>query len=179
MVDAVGWTGMVLVGGLISLTREPRDRIRAITLVAGVHAVLVLAMGMQHTVWTVGAAMAGILGGYAVTNAVTATIWQLKTPSELQGRVFAVRRMMAWSAEPVAYGLAGPVVALVGAPLSAEGGALHGVTGAGAGADIAAVFLLLGPALLAVVAATLLRPSVRRLERVLPDAPSPVKVPAA
>jgi MFS transporter, DHA3 family, macrolide efflux protein len=132
--------------------------------------VLVLSMGLHHSIWTVGAAMAGILGGYAVTNAVTATIWQLKTPSEVQGRVFAVRRMMAWSAEPVAYGLAGPFVLLAGTPLTDEGGLLRAVTGGGPGAGIAAVFLLLGPVLLAVVVATALRPSVRHLERRLPDA---------
>jgi MFS family permease len=173
VVNAVGWTGMVVVAGILSVTRQPRDGVRAILVVASLHAVLVLSMGLHHSIWTVGAAMAGILGGYAVTNAVTATIWQLKTPSQVQGRVFAVRRMMAWSAEPVAYGLAGPFVVLAGTPLTDEGGLFRGVTGGGPGAGIAAVFLLLGPVLLAVVAATALRPSVRHLERDLPDAVSP------
>lgn len=107
--------------------------------------------------------MFGILGGYAVTNAATSTLWQLKTPQDKQGRVFAIRRMVAWSAEPLAYGLAGPVAQLFGTPIAQN-------LGLGQGGGIAVVFLLAGPALLLVITATYLRPRVRHVERELPDA---------
>ncbi|MEU0562290.1 MFS transporter [Dactylosporangium sp. NPDC006015] len=177
IVEAVGWAGMVLGGAVISVTREPRHRIRAVLTVATVQAVLVVAMGAGHAVWTAAAGMFGILAGYAVTNAVTATLWQRKTPQEVQGRVFAVRRMIAWSAQPLAYATAGPLAQYAATPLVDTGGPLHGtlgrVTGGGTAGGIALVFLAAAPLLLGIVAFTALRPRVRLLERELPDAPAP------
>ncbi|QFU90244.1 MFS transporter [Amycolatopsis sp. YIM 10] len=166
LVNAIGWTGMTVVSLAISMTRGPRRLIRAILTVATCHAVLVLAMGIEQSVWMLAAGMFGILGGYAVTNAASATLWQLKTPQDKQGRVFAIRRMVAWSAEPIAYGLAGPIAQLVGTPLAQR-------LDLGQGGGIAVVFLLVGPALLLVVALTWLRPRVRHAERELPDAIAP------
>ncbi|MGA6161233.1 MFS transporter [Amycolatopsis magusensis] len=163
IVNAIGWTGMTIVSLLISTTRGPQRLIRAILTVATCHAVLVLAMGLEQSVWMLAAGMFGILGGYAVTNAATSTLWQLKTPQDKQGRVFAIRRMVAWSAEPLAYGLAGPVAQLFGTPIAQH-------LGLGQGGGIAVVFLLAGPALLLVITATYLRPRVRLVERELPDA---------
>ncbi|MBN6039846.1 MFS transporter [Amycolatopsis sp. 195334CR] len=171
VVNAIGWTGMTAVSLVISMSRGPRRLIRAILTVATCHAVLVFTMGLEQSVWVLAAGMFGILGGYAVTNAASATLWQLKTPQDKQGRVFAIRRMVAWSAEPIAYGLAGPVAQLVGTPLAQR-------LDLGQGGGIAVVFLLVGPALLLVVALTWLRPRVRHAERELPDAvtPPPLKV---
>ncbi|MET7425066.1 MFS transporter [Dactylosporangium sp. NPDC005555] len=177
IVEAVGWAGMVIGGAVISVTREPRHRIRAVLTVATVQALLVVAMGAGHAVWTAAAGMFGILAGYAVTNAVTATLWQRKTPQEVQGRVFAVRRMIAWSAQPLAYATAGPLAQYAATPLVDPGGLLHGslgrVTGGGTAGGIALVFLAAAPLLLGIVVFTALRPRVRLLEQELPDAPAP------
>ncbi|MFB9449218.1 major facilitator transporter [Dactylosporangium vinaceum] len=183
IVEAVGWAGMVLVGALISVTRQPRRRVRAILVVGGVHAVLVAAMGLTHSVWAVAAGMFAILGGWAVTNAVTATLWQLKTPLDVQGRVFAVRRMLAWSAQPLAYAVAGPVAQYAAAPLVDAGGPLAAslgrVTGGGIAGGIALLFLAAAPLLLGIVAVSALRPRVRLLESELPDVPGEPASPPA
>ncbi|GAA2645569.1 hypothetical protein GCM10010399_94210 [Dactylosporangium fulvum] len=175
VVEAVGWAGMVIGGGIVSLTREPRRRVRAILTVGAVQAVLVAAMGVTHAVWAAAAGMFGILAGYAVTNAVTATLWQLKTPLEVQGRVFAVRGMLAWSAQPLAYGVAGPFAQYAAAPLVDPGGPLAGslgrLTGPGTAGGIALVFLAAAPLLLGIVVASALRPRLRLLEAELPDVP--------
>jgi MFS family permease len=175
VVNAIGSTGMVIVSLVISLTRGPRRRIRAVLTVAACQGLIVIFMGATHTVWTLAAGMFAILGGYAVSGAATSTLWQLKTPREVQGRVFAVRRMFAWSAEPIAYGLAGPIAQFVGTPLVSGHGALADtvgrLTGSGQGGGIAAVLLMAGPLLLCIVALTWLRPRVRHLETDLPDVP--------
>ncbi|WP_052489136.1 MFS transporter [Streptomyces sp. 150FB] len=179
VVNAIGAVGMVVVSGVISLTRPPRRLVRAILTVATLHGCLLVVMGASHgALWLLSAGLFGILGGYAVTNAVTATLWQRKTPVEVQGRVFAVRRMIAWSADPVAFGIAGPVAQFVGAPL-VTATAAHHITGSGAGAGTAMVFLIAGPLLLAVVAVTWLRPRVRRMEHELPDVDAEVAAPSA
>ncbi|MFI6350927.1 MFS transporter [Streptomyces sp. NPDC050560] len=184
VINAVGAVGMIGVSGVMSVTRQPRRLVRAVLLVAVLHSGLLLAMGGSHgapVLLTVG--MFGVLGGYAVTNAVTATLWQRKTPASVQGRVFSVRRMIAWSADPIAFAVAGPVTEYVGRPL-AEGPLTDSagrLTGTGTGGAVAMVFVLSGLLLALVVAVTCVPRAVRRMERDLPDAEQPVAepVPAA
>ncbi|MDT0380775.1 MFS transporter [Streptomyces sp. DSM 42041] len=166
VVNAVGAVGMIVVSALLSVVRLPRGLVRTVFAVTLLHGCLLLLMGAHPALWMLGLGLFGILGGYAVTNAVTPTLWQRKTPTEIQGRVFAVRRMIAWSAEPVAYGLAGPLALHVGGPLA---GAAPWETATGTGAGIAMILLLAGPLLLVVAALAYARPRVRHLERELPD----------
>jgi len=44
-----------------------------------------------------------------IMNAHSQTIWQIQTPRELQGRVFAVRRLIAQFTSPLGVALAGLV----------------------------------------------------------------------
>ncbi|MFO8150791.1 MAG: hypothetical protein R6T93_10875, partial [Trueperaceae bacterium] len=62
-------------------------------------------------------------------NGCSQAIWQNKTAPDVQGRVFAVRRMIAWSSMPLAYLVAGPLADHVFGPLLDEGGALVGSVG--------------------------------------------------
>jgi DHA3 family macrolide efflux protein-like MFS transporter len=173
VINAVGAVGMIAVSGIMSFTRAPKHLVRTILAVAVLHSFLLLAIGASHgTPWVIGACMFGILGGYAVTNAVTPTLWQRKTPAAVQGRVFSIRRLLAWSADPIAFAVAGPLTEQVGTPLangslSESAGRL---TGTGTAGGIAMVFLLSGVLLLGVVAATCVPRAVRRMEQDLPDA---------
>lgn len=49
--------------------------------------------------------------------------WQSKDSPDVEGRVFAVRRMIAWYTMPVAYLIAGPLADRILRPLLMEGGA--------------------------------------------------------
>ncbi|MGN9810003.1 MFS transporter [Micromonospora sp. BQ11] len=173
VINAVGAVGMIAVSGLMSFTRQPRHLVRAVLAVAVLHGFLLVGIGSSQGVpWLLAVCMFGILGGYAVTNAVTPTLWQRKTPTEVQGRVFAIRRLLAWSADPIAFAVAGPLAEYVGTPLvdGPLAGSAGRLTGSGTGGGIAMVFLLAGVLLLGVVAATCVPRSVRRLEQDLPDA---------
>ncbi len=48
-----------------------------------------------------------LVGLVPVMNSHSQAIWQSQTPREMQGRVFAVRRLVAWVLNPVSTGLAG------------------------------------------------------------------------
>lgn len=48
-----------------------------------------------------------------VTNAHSQAIWQSQVPREMQGRVFAIRRVVAWSLGPLGQVLAGLLVGLM------------------------------------------------------------------
>ncbi|MEN3304477.1 MAG: transporter, family, macrolide efflux protein [Micromonosporaceae bacterium] len=171
VINAVGAVGMIAASGVMSVTRQPRHLVRAILAVAVLHAFLLLGAGVTHGAPVLLAiVMFGVLAGYAVTNAVTPTVWQRKTPPEVQGRVFSIRRLLAWSADPIAFGIAGPLTEFVGTPL-ANGPLADSagpITGSGVGGGIAVVFLLSGVLLLVVVACV--PRVVRRLEQELPDA---------
>ncbi|NTX06845.1 MULTISPECIES: MFS transporter [Myxococcus] len=101
------------------------------------------------------------------------SIWQSKVPSELQGRVFAVRRMIALSTPPVAALLSGPLADRFFEPWMAPGGALAGrfgpMLGVGPGRGIALLYLVLGVLCAVNVLVAWLSPRVRNVELELPD----------
>lgn len=102
------------------------------------------------------------------------SIWQRKVAQEVQGRVFAVRRMIAMAVSPVATLLSGPLADKVFEPWLAPGGALAGtvgrVVGTGPGRGIGFLFVVMGVLMAVNVLVTWLSPRVRNLEDELPDA---------
>lgn len=106
-------------------------------------------------------------------NGCSQAIWQSKTAPEVQGRVFAVRRMVAWSSLSLAYLMAGPLADHVFEPLLAENGTLAGsvgrVIGTGEGSGIRLLYIILGMNSLLATVLAFLHPRVRRVERELPD----------
>ncbi len=108
-----------------------------------------------------------------VVNATSQVIWQLKVAPEMQGRVFALRRMVAQAATPLALVLSGPLADRVFEPLLAARGALAGsvgrLIGTGPGRGIAFMFILAGVGMILLATAGWLHPRVRRIEEEIPD----------
>jgi DHA3 family macrolide efflux protein-like MFS transporter len=108
-----------------------------------------------------------------VINASSQAIWQTKTSPEIQGRVFAIRHVIAWSSIPLAYLTAGPLADRLLEPLLAVDGPLAEtigrVTGPGPGRGIGLLFVLLGVVNLLAAAGGALYPRLRLVERELPD----------
>lgn len=107
-------------------------------------------------------------------NAWSRTVWQLKVPAEMQGRVMATRMAIAWSTAPVAFICAGPLADHVFKPLLVEGGPLAGslghVLGTGPGRGLGLLFVVLGLVPLVAAAIGLTNARVRHVEQELPDA---------
>src|SRR5262249_16289438 len=61
---------------------------------------------LSAAVASLGAAMHPIL------NAHSQTIWQSHTPRELQGRVFAIRRLIAWTIQPISIAATGALAGI-------------------------------------------------------------------
>jgi hypothetical protein len=106
-------------------------------------------------------------------NASSQAIWQSKVAPDVQGRVFAVRRALAWSAQIVAPLLAAPLADNVFKPGMAPGGALAAllgpVVGVGANHGIGVLISCLGLLTGVVSVAALLIPAIRNVERDVPD----------
>ncbi|HHX65564.1 MAG TPA: MFS transporter, partial [Chloroflexi bacterium] len=162
----------------------PRRRVYGIFVPAMLSGVVLLVAGLPPDVTVLSVATFIYFTRIPIMNGCSQAIWLSKTAPDVQGRVFAVRRMIGWSAIPVAYLLAGPLADRVFEPLLADGGRLAGsvgrIIGTGPGRGIGLIFILLGIFSIAVALVGLLHPRVRRVEIEVPDAvvdhPSPTPV---
>jgi MFS transporter, DHA3 family, macrolide efflux protein len=107
------------------------------------------------------------------TNACSQAIWQAKVAPDLQGRVFAFRRTIAWSSGIIAPLLAAPLADYIFKPSMAVGGALARILGPivgyGASRGIGVLISLVGLLMAGVSVIAFLIPLIRRVELDLPD----------
>ena len=101
-------------------------------------------------------------------------IWQTKVPPEIQGKVFSIRRTIAWSSRPLAYLLAGPLADRLFEPLLKTDGVLAQsvgrIIGTGAGRGIGLIFILIGGLSILVTIVAYQYAPLRLVEDELPDA---------
>jgi MFS family permease len=166
--------GLLLSGILMSVWRGPTYRVRFILGVAFLQGLGLGACGVQQSVWLIGIGLCIVGFGLPIVNSCTQAVWQTKAAPDIQGRVFAVRRMLVQATTPIAYILAGPLADRVFGPLLVPGGAwAHSVgrfIGVGAGRGIAFLFIVAGAiVMVAAVGAWMVTP-LRELESEVPDA---------
>jgi hypothetical protein len=164
---------MVVGGVLMSVWGGPRRIIRAILLCFLVQGLILLLGGARPNLLLIAGAASVFTFCEPIILASSRTLWQRKVPLDLQGRVFAVRQLIAWSAMPLAFLLAGPLADFIFEPLMAADGTLASTVGAiigvGPGRGIGLLFVLIGCLILAGLAlAARYRPLVR-FEEEIPD----------
>ncbi|MFD3683201.1 MFS transporter [Nocardiopsis sp. NPDC058631] len=123
-----------------------------------------LLMGIAQTPWLWAASAFAAGAALPAVNSAYQAIWQARVPTQVQGRVFGARRLLAQSSLPLGLLVAGPVVDHLLTPLFENGGAeaASGLLGEG---RTGATALLLGIAGLAGLAAALLAAASPRLRR--------------
>jgi DHA3 family macrolide efflux protein-like MFS transporter len=166
--------GGVVGGVLLSVWGGPRRKIHGILVGMTLSSLLglgLLGIGREVVVWAAG----GFLTSFflPIINGSSQAIWQSKVAADVQGRVFAVRRLIAQITAPLAFLLAGPLADRVFEPAMQPGGslepALGNLVGSGTGAGIALIFLVTGILGAGVSLAGYLFPAVREAEDRLPD----------
>lgn len=170
---SAGGVGVVAGSVLFSIWQGPRRRMRAIFIVSFVRGVVLFLAVLQPNAVLIGTAAFIFLFCDPVIFTCSQTIWQTKVRAEVQGRAFAIRRLVAWSTLPLAYVVAGPLVDRIFEPWMAAQGPLArvagGLFGTGPGRGIALLFVVLGVlTVVSVIAGVLYRP-LRELEDRLPD----------
>ena len=170
---SVGGLGFLSGSLLMSAWGGPKVRVMGIYFFELLQASMLFAAGFPPNVFILAVAVFGYFLGVPVVNGCSQAIWQSKTAPDVQGRVFAVRRMIAWSSLPLAYLLAGPLADRVFEPLLASDGALASsvgrIIGTGPGRGIGLLYILLGCVGLTATAVAYLYPRLRHVESELPD----------
>jgi hypothetical protein len=109
-----------------------------------------------------------------MASGTSQSIFQVKVPPDLQGRVFAMRSMISRSIMPIAFLIAGPLADVIFEPLMSTDGALSesfiaSIIGTGPGRGIGLIFLIGMIGQLAATLAAFLNPRIRNIESDIPD----------
>ena len=164
-----------LVGGLVmSAWGGPKRRVHGVlagwalaSLIEGV----LMGIGRALPVWVV----ASFLGAFfiPIINGSNQAIWQAKVAPDVQGRVFSIRRLIAWLVNPLALLVAGPLADFVLEPSMRTGGSLTGtfgwLVGTGPGSGIALIFVFSGLMAMLVGLGGYAIPAIREAETRLPN----------
>lgn len=174
--------GMLAGSVLMSIWGGPRRRVAGILGLLLVQGLSLVAGGIWPRAAAVTAAGFVFLFAMPLLLGTSQALWQSKVPPDLQGRVFAMRRLVAWSTLPLAFVVAGPLADRVFEPWLAPGGALAAtagrILGVGDGRGIGLLLVVMGTLVVLTVAVAARLPRLRRLEEELPDAAVPAAVPA-
>lgn len=164
----------ILAGSLtMSAWGGPKVRVNGIYASRLVQGVVLFTAGLPPRVVTISIAAFLYFFCSPIIGGCSQAIWQVKTAADVQGRVFAVRRMIAWSSLPLAYLAAGPLADHVFEPMLSQGGSLADsvgqIIGTGQGRGIGLLYIILGIITLIATTAGFLYPRVRKVEAELPD----------
>lgn len=175
-VQSLAGVGGLIGGLLMGVWGGPRVKVR------GLFVSLVLAGLVGSTVFAVSRAVPGMMVGaliflfcMPILNGCSQAVWQRKVAPEVQGKVFAARRVLAQALYPVSLLVAGPLADRVLEPAmrSPEASRLAEtfgpLVGVGPGAGMALLMLVAGFLLAATALVGILNPRVRRVESELSD----------
>lgn len=171
-----------LVGGIImSVWGGPRRRVNGIFMgmfLSAIFGQVVLGLGQGIVVWSIGAFM--LMFFVPFINGSNQALWQTKVQPDLQGRVFAVRRLIAQITAPLGILLVGPLADNVFEPAMMADGLLAPIfgdlVGVGAGAGMGLMFVITGSLGAMGGLCGYILPIIRNAEDILPDyAPEPQK----
>ncbi len=179
--QSVAAVGGIIGGVLMSTWGGFKRRVHGVLfgwIIGSVFGQVVYGLGQSLPVW----AVAGFLGAMVVplVNGSNQAIWQAKVAPDVQGRVFATRRLIAWLTTPITPLIAGALADVVLEPGMRVGGPLTGafswLVGSGPGAGMALLVIITGVAASTVGLLGYAFPVVRNAETILPDhdaAPAP------
>lgn len=179
-VQSASAVGGVIGGAALTAWGGPRRKVDGVLLgmvSTSLFGTVVLGLGRSLPVWAVGGFLTMVF--LPMLNGSNQAIWQSKVPPALQGRVFSIRLIIAQVTAPIAMLASGPLADRVFGPAMQASGSLAPVlgwlTGTGSGAGISLMFVLFGLAGAVAGMAGYLIPSVRNVERLIPDHDTPAE----
>ena len=174
LVSSVGAAGGLAGGLIMSAWGGPKRRVHGVLsgwFVSGLVGMTLLGLGQTWPIWAASLFMGSVL--VPIINGSNQAIWQSKVAPDVQGRVFSVRRLIAWATNPLAQLAAIPLADSLLEPAMREGGRLVNtfgwLVGTGPGAGTALIFVFGGVVASGIGLAGYLVPAIRNAEDILPD----------
>ncbi len=175
IVQSAGSAGGIAGSALITAWGGPKRKINGVLggwILSGLLGATLFGINGGLVVWIVASFMGSFFG--PVINSSNQAIWQSKTPPDIQGKVFSVRRLIAQITAPLAMALAGPLADYVFEPsMRAASNPLQDIfgtiTGTGIGAGMAVILFTTGilTTLVGLIAYSIAR--IREVEAIMPD----------
>ena len=174
MVLAASAVGGLVGGMLMGAWGGPKKKIYGILGFSPLLAAGMIVTGLSPSAVLIAIGLFAVFFVAPIINGCSQVIWQTKVEPDVQGRVFATRRMIAQMTAPLSFFLAGPLADRIFEPLLAPGGPLAGsvgaVLGTGEGRGIGFFFIVLGLVFSVAIALAFAYPRLRRIEDEIPDA---------
>jgi MFS transporter, DHA3 family, macrolide efflux protein len=168
LVVSIAGSGMLTGSLIMSAWGGPRRRIRGVFGFELLKGMGILLIGLRPEVWL--AAIGAVIAHFSIPFAAASNqaIWQAKIPQEMQGRVFAIRQMVARSMTPLAFLIVGPLADHVFEPFMRSSLGLSKIIGAvigsGAGRGMGLLFSLMGLIIIIAAVMGMLSPVIRTVE---------------
>ena len=173
-VSSAGAIGGVVGGLVMSAWGGPKRKVNGVLggwALTSVFGTILMGLGRTLPVW----ATASFMDAFFVPliNGSNQAIWQAKVAPDVQGRVFSIRRLIAWFVTPLATLIAGPLADFGLEPAMQAGGAMSRLfaplVGTGPGSGISLLFISLGILGLLFMLVFYSIPTIRDAETILPD----------
>ncbi|MFT5164693.1 MAG: DHA3 family macrolide efflux protein-like MFS transporter [Alteromonadaceae bacterium] len=174
MVMSVGGLGALTGSLYMSLRKQPKSQIYGVLLGGMVYCFFVGLLGFNASLFSAGLALFMLGVTLPITASSSQVIWQTKVEPSFQGRVFALRRMVAQLSVPLGALSVGPLVDHYFQPMmdsNSEAAVFFGsIIGSGDGRGLGLVLVLAAilPFLISILAFAF-KPLIN-IERTLPDA---------
>ncbi len=182
--QSAGAVGGVVGGVIMSAWGGPKRRIHGVLagwFVGSLLGQAVFGLGSTLPVWIASSFVWALMS--PIINASNQAIWQAKVEPDVQGRVFATRRLIAWAVTPLAQLLAGPLADRAFEPAMQQPSALSdlfgGLVGTGSGAGMGLIVALSGLAAAAIGLGGYTFRQIRDAELILPDFDEEAPLPSA
>jgi Major Facilitator Superfamily len=174
-VNSAGAVGGVIGGLVMSAWGGPKRRVHGVLMGWFISSLLgIVLMGFSRSIpfW----AAAAFFGMFfiPIVNGSNQAIWQAKVPPDLQGKVFSIRRLIAWFVSPLAMLVAGPLSDKVLEPAmrnpeSFLAGSVGWLVGTGPGRGMALLFIIGGSLAAIVTLGGYMFKVLREADTLLPD----------
>jgi MFS family permease len=177
--DVLGYLSTIMGVGMLAGTLlmsawgGGKNKINTLLGASAVSALFLTAVGLRASIPLLAVCGFGFMFTMPLMNASSQAIWQAKVAPDVQGRVFAMRRTIAWSSQIIAPLLAAPLADYVFRPAMAEGGALAPILGpifgVGASRGVGLLISILGLLTLVISIVAFVTPAIRNVDRDIPD----------
>jgi DHA3 family macrolide efflux protein-like MFS transporter len=150
IVNSAGAVGGVLGGLVMSAWGGPKKRVHGVLMgwfIASLLGSVLMGFSRSMPFWVVSAFLGMLF--VPIINGSNQAIWQAKVPPDLQGKVFSIRRLIAWFVSPLAMLIAGPLSdqllePAMRNPQSLLASSLGWAVGTGPGRGMALLFIIGG-----------------------------------